>query len=154
MGDDRTGHCVEDSCDDLPYLDYRNDDSSSEGSEEEPSPRGKPHDFVDDNDDDFEDGLYERPPREPPDVPTNIWVLKQEQSQLPALDVGKFSKTLMADLEIPDEEPASGDLRIPSDEEVETERLLGNLAVHLSSMTTIRRRRVLLMHSNWLVIGR
>ena len=48
--------------------------------------------------------------------------------------MGKFSKTLMADLEIPDEEPASGDLRIPSDEEVETERLLGNLAVHLSSM--------------------
>ena len=153
MGDDRTGHYVEDSYDDLPDLDYRNDDSSSEGSEEEPSPRGKPHDFVDDNDDDFEDGLYERPPREPPDVPTNIWVLKQEQSQLPALDVGKFSKTLMADLEIPDEEPASGDLRIPSDEEVETERLLGNLAVHLSSMTTVKKRKGFVdaqqLASNW-----
>ena len=172
VGDGRTDHYVEDSYDDLPDLhhrddddsssegsyddlpdlNYRNDDSSSEGSEEEPIPRGRPHDFVDDEDD-FEDGPNERPPREPPDVPTNIWVLKQEQSQLPALDVGKFSKTLMADLEIPDEEPASGDLRIPSDEEVETERLLGNLAVHLSSMTTMKKRKGFVdaqqLASNW-----
>ena len=35
MGDDRMDHCVEDSHDDLPALDYRDpDDSSSEGSTE------------------------------------------------------------------------------------------------------------------------
>ena len=57
--------------------------------------------------------------------------MQREQSQLPALDVGKFSKVMMADLDIPDEKPDSGDYVPPSDEEVEAERMLGALAQHV-----------------------
>ena len=124
-----------------PDLDYC-DSSSSEEEDSvcEPGPRGVPYDYIDTDWGDG-DGYMKKPLAEPSDVPANIWALKREQSQLPALDVGKFSKTLMADLEIEDEEPVSGDLEPPSDEEVEMERMLGALATHLSSLHTVKKRK-------------
>ena len=142
MGGGGTGRYVGDSDNkEPPDLDYSVCSSSSEeDSVCEPGPRGVPFDYVE-TDWGEEDVPVQRPPAKPPDAAVNICVLKTEQSQLPALDVGKFSKTLMADLEIEDEEPVSGDFEPPGDEEIEVERMLGSLATHLSSMSTFKKRK-------------
>ena len=91
------------------------------------------------SDDDSEMAIPLGDPREAA-ATLSLKSLQREQRHHAALEVSKHAAAMMKELEIPDE-PLPHEKVIVSDEEALAERLLGALAVHLASGTTVKKRK-------------